>query len=198
MARIVSFEGCMGAGKTTLANYFSDQLGLDKLIEHSHANPFLHDFYSKADVKLETELTFLMLHYSLLKNVRSKDGIVLADFSLEKDLVFARMNLSQVEFDIFNRAYDFVVGSVGIPDLVIYIDLPFDTIAQRIKQRGRVDEVNTEQTYFEKYNDLLKLYFTTESKSTVTKIDGNQIKLNYEDANLNKIKEIIQSFRIMR
>ena len=65
MGKIVSVEGCMGAGKTTLVNFLSDELGVEKILEQAYQNPFIDEFYSGANVKLETELTFLLQHYSL-------------------------------------------------------------------------------------------------------------------------------------
>ena len=85
MGKIISIEGGIGAGKTTLVNILSDQLGLEKILENDYKNPFIEEFYAGLNVKLETELTFLLQHYSLLKKARAKKGSVLADFSIEKD-----------------------------------------------------------------------------------------------------------------
>jgi len=113
MAKIISFEGGIGAGKSTLVNFFAAELGLEKILEDSYENPFVDDFYAGANVKLETELVFLLQHYSLLKNARAKDGSILADFSIEKDLVFARMNLTTKQYYVFKQVYDYVVENVG-------------------------------------------------------------------------------------
>ncbi len=158
MSKIVSFEGSIGAGKTTLANYFADELGLERVLERHDNNPFLNDFYAGADVKLETEITFLLQHYSLLKAARSKPGMVIADFSVEKDLVFAKMNLRKDELAIFKRVYEFVVAQVEIPDLVVYLDVSGNTLIQRVAQRGRASEVNVDPGYLERYGQLLKAH----------------------------------------
>lgn len=192
MGKIVSIEGCIGAGKTSLVNFLSDELGAEKMLEHAYQNPFIDEFYSGANVKLETELTFLLLHYSLLKKAKQKDSLILADFSIEKDLVFARLNLIQSELEIFRNVYDFVIDSVGIPDLVIFLDIPIEVLIERIKLRGRYYEADVDPEYFRKYFDQLKSYFKTESKSNILTVDGNSIEL----VNSNRIiKQIVDTLK---
>lgn len=193
MARIVSFEGSIGAGKTTLVNFLSKELGLDKIIEHSYQNPFINEFYAGGDVKLETEIAFLLQHYSLLKDARSKHGLILADFSIEKDLVFARLNLDKREYQVFRHVYDFAVGTVGTQDLVIFLDVSFDLIASRIKNRARPNEVKTDSAYFRDYADRVKFYFTDESKTKILTVDGSHLILDYSNAEIQKIVDAIQA-----
>lgn len=191
--KYISFEGCIGAGKTTLVDFFSAELRLAKIVEHSYQNPFINDFYSGKNVKLETELTFLSQHFSLVKNSISKNGVILADFSIEKDLVFARMNLNPSEFLIFNEVYNFVIHSIGIPDLVIYLDLEPETLLHRMSKRGRIHEANIGPIYFENYSELLKQYFTYETKSRTIFFDVEQLAIDPRDEKILEIKEIIKS-----
>ena len=167
----------MGAGKTTLVNFLSDELGVEKILEQAYQNPFIDEFYSGANVKLETELTFLLQHYSLLKKARQKDSLVLADFSIEKDLVFARLNLTQDEFRIFRNVYDFVVDSVGTSDMVIFLEVPIEFLFERVRLRGRPYEVNIDPVYFRNYFGKLESYFKNESKSNILMIDGHDLEL---------------------
>jgi deoxyguanosine kinase len=192
MAKIISFEGPIGAGKTTLVNYFSSQLKLKKILEHSQQNPFIDKFYTGDDVKLETELTFLLLHYSLLKNsLALKDEIILTDFSIEKDLVFARMNLNRDEFKLFKQCYDYVNENIRKPELVIYLDLPFNILRQRIIKRERPYEMNVDPNYFKKFNDEVKGYFQKESKSNVYYYEVDDLELNRDNKKLSIISELI-------
>ncbi len=194
MGKIVSVEGCIGAGKTSVVNFLSDELGTEKILEHAYQNPFIDEFYSGADVKLETELTFLLQHYSLLKKARQRDSLVLTDFSIEKDLVFARLNLTQSEFRIFRNVYDFVIKSMGISDLVIFLEVSIEVLTERIRLRGRPYEVNADPVYFRDYSDQLKSYFMKETRSKVVFIDSD---LEFSSDNsvrgtLNQIRQIIK------
>ena len=195
MGKIVSIEGCMGAGKTTLVNFLSDELGVEKILEQAYQNPFIDEFYSGANVKLETELTFLLQHYSLLKKARQQDGLVLADFSIEKDLVFARLNLTQDEFRIFRNVYDFVVDSVGTADMVIFLDVPIEVLFERVRLRGRPYEVNIDPIYFRDYGEQLKSYFAQESKAEVLTIDGSDLELITTNFQLTQIRNRIQAMK---
>ena len=192
MGKIVSVEGGIGAGKTTLVNFLSDELGAEKILEHAYQNPFIDEFYSGANVKLETELTFLLQHYSLLKNARQKDRLVLADFSIEKDLVFARHNLTQNEFIIFQNVYDFVIDSVGTQDLVIFLDVPIEVLIERIRLRGRPHEVNVDPVYFRDYFGQLRSYFKKESKSNIFTVDGNNFELVHSNRIIVQIVDTLK------
>jgi len=193
MGKIVSVEGGIGAGKTTLVNFLSDDLGAEKILEHNYQNPFIDEFYSGANVKLETELTFLLQHYSLLKKARQKDSLVLADFSIEKDLVFAQLNLTQDEFNVFRKVYDFAVDSVGTQDLVIFLDVPIDVLIERIRLRGRRHEVSADPVYFRNYIEQLKSYFTYESKTKVFLIDESELALDSSNMKFRKVVHAIQA-----
>ncbi len=192
MGKIVSVEGCMGAGKTTLVNFLSDELGVEKILEQAYQNPFIDEFYSGANVKLETELTFLLQHYSLLKKARQKDSLVLADFSIEKDLVFARLNLTQDEFRIFRNVYDFVVDSVGTSDMVIFLEVPIEVLFERVRLRGRPYEVNIDPIYFRDYGNRINSYFAYESNCKVLMIDGYDLELVPSN---RIIKQIVDTFK---
>lgn len=190
MAKIVSFEGCVGAGKTSLANYFSYELKIEKVLEEYERNPFLKEFYEGLDVNLETESTFLLIHHSQLKKaIRScKDIFILADFSIEKDLVYARLNLNNKELNVFENIYNYVIQEVGIPHAVIYIDLSSKVLRRRIFQRGRPYEINADIEYFKEYNDKVKEYFKNESKSKVYFFNVDDLEFDPDSEKLSQIR----------
>jgi len=83
LVKIISFEGSIGVGKTTLTNYFSKELGIKKILEKYEINPFLKEFYNgDSTINFETEITFILIHYSQLKNIlkSSHESLFLADF----------------------------------------------------------------------------------------------------------------------
>lgn len=191
--RLVSFEGGIGSGKTSLANYFSTELKLPKILEAYDQNPFLKDFYAGEDVKLETEVAFLLIHYSQLKRAINihKDSLVLSDYSIEKDLVYAKLNLTKAQLGVFEHAYNYVVQEVGLPDVVIYLDLPLKAIKARIMDRGRSYEVDMEATYLKRCANRLKNYFQHESSSHAHTVDVSDLKLDPDNHVLRQIKAII-------
>jgi len=193
MSILISFEGCVGAGKTSLTNYFSYHYKTPKILENYEANPFLKKFYEGADIKLETELSFLLIHFSQIKEMQKlhKDSVIFCDFAIEKDLVYAKMNLKKPELKIFETVYDYVIREIGLPKAVIYIDLSLNIIQRRIFQRGRQYEIDMDINYFKEYNDKVKDYFEKQSKTKNYFFNVDELVLDPDDAKLSQINEKI-------
>lgn len=194
MVKLIGFEGCVGAGKTSLTNYFSHELKVGKILEEYESNPFLEKFYEgNSKINLETEITFLMIHYSQLKNAIKdcRDGFIVADFSIEKDLVYAKLNLNKEELRIFENIYNYVIKQVGIPHVVLYIDLSLKILKRRIFQRGRSYEINANPEYFKQYNDKVKEYFKKEAKSKTYFFDVDDLDIDPDNRKLSQIRNRI-------
>ena len=194
MARVISFEGCVGAGKTSLTNYFSRDLRLEKILEEYKHNPFLKSFYQGSNIGLEVEITFVLIHFWQLKEAEQRpdrDEFILADFSIEKDLVYAVLNLDGDELEVFREVYDYVIQQVGLPEAVIYIDLTLDILKRRIFQRGRPYEMDADPAYFKDYNGKVKEFFEKEAGSTVFFFDVDDVELEPENEKLEEIRKRI-------
>jgi deoxyguanosine kinase len=178
--KLVCFEGGIGAGKTTLTNYFSHQLNCGKLLEDYEANPFLQNFYKEKKVDFETEMTFLMIHFYQLKDAitNCKNNLIIADFSIEKDLVFAQMNLNGRELEIFISTYEYIIDQVGYPDIVFYLELSPEILKKRLRQRGRIYEIDADKNYFEKYNNNNRKFFFENSRSQVIPLNADYLELD--------------------
>lgn len=197
MVKLISFEGCIGAGKTTLTNYFAHKFKCTKLLEQYEKNPFLHSFYLGEDVKFETELTFLLIHYSQIKKAldKTQDTIILCDFSLEKDLVYAQLNLNKNEYNQFEQLYNYLTKKIHYESYIIYIDISVDILKRRIFQRGRSYEIDTDPLYFQQINNKMKNYFKHFSKSNISFYQVDDLVLDPNNNKLNvietKLKQII-------
>ncbi len=96
----IAVEGCIAAGKTTVATGLAALRGHPPLLEDFEMNPFLREFYQDPEANTtETEFAFLLVHYHQLRkqSERPKNREVIADFHLGKDLIFAEMNMSDPE-----------------------------------------------------------------------------------------------------
>jgi len=199
MIKIISFEGGIGSGKTTLAKHFSHLLNIDKILEDYEINPFLNDFY-KGDksINLETEITFLLIHYSQLKKKLRfiTDQFLIADFSIEKDLVFAKLNLEGKELKIFQKLYNYIIEKVGVPYLVIYLDLSHNLLMTRIIQRERKYEMNANSEYFKQFNYKIRNFFKAESKSKTWFINVDNLEFDPNNKILQQIEyKILEEFQ---
>src|SRR5215813_12290557 len=92
--RLLSFEGCVGAGKTTLAEGTAAVRATQLLLEDFSAVPFLEEFHrDPVGCALETEFAFLLQHYHQLRLATRTGGEIITDFTFAKDPMFADMNM---------------------------------------------------------------------------------------------------------
>ena len=149
---IVSLEGLPGAGKTTTAKLLAERRGGSYIHESSAQHPFLDAFYSDIErYKFETELCFVLLHYHQYRDLeRDTEDLVILDYSPIKDLVFADLNLTGEDYDLFSALYGRTSGSLALPDVAVFLDLELKDTLQRIRERGRPYEQNIDPEYLER------------------------------------------------
>jgi deoxyguanosine kinase len=144
--RFIVVEGPIGVGKTTLAKLLSERFQTRLLLEDAGANPFLGKFYQDPERHaLSTQLFFLFQRAELMRELAQSDlfqHATVTDFLLDKDPLFARLNLSDDEFNLYRQMYQHLQPQAPKPDLVIYLQAPVDALMERIVQRN----IGSEQT----------------------------------------------------
>ncbi len=147
----IVIEGPIGCGKTTLARKLAERFPVNLLLENASANPFLPRFYQDAQrYALPTQLFFLFQRTEQISELSQRDlfgGATIADFFLEKDTLFARLNLNDDEFALYRQIYQHLQLQTTAPDLVIYLQTPVNTLLRRVEQRN----VGYEQTISREY-----------------------------------------------
>lgn len=133
-------EGPIGAGKTSLTKKLAEKLGAATLLENASDNPFLPKFYQEPKrYALPTQLHFLFERSRQLRELAQGDlfnsGTV-SDFLLDKDMLFARLNLDDDEFALYQKVYADLAPQAPTPDLVIYLQAPVESLQERVKRRG--------------------------------------------------------------
>jgi deoxyguanosine kinase len=147
---IVSLEGLPGAGKTTTAEVVAERQRATYVHERSKEHPFLAAFYSDVErYKLETELCFVLLHYHQYRDLPHDETVIL-DYSPVKDLVFADLNLSGEDYEVFNAVYQHTSGALALPDIAVFIDLSIEHTLRRIRERGRSYENDFDPEYLQR------------------------------------------------
>ena len=130
--RYIVVEGPIGAGKTSLARQLAEHLDAEMLLEQPEDNPFLPRFYDDmARFALPTQLTFLFQRADQLRQLAQLDLFrrpTVSDFLLDKDPLFARLNLSDDEYALYDKVYRHLKPQTPTPDLVIYLQAPVDTL----------------------------------------------------------------------
>jgi deoxyguanosine kinase len=195
--KLVAFEGPLGSGKTTLTNLLSKRLAVPKALENYRGNPFLEDFYQalaekkEKSVALQTELAFMLVHYHQLLQVKGL-ARVLTDFTFEKDLVFARMNLRGTELALFEHVHQELGKRLPKPSLVVMLEATESILRDRILQRGRPFELKTDFGYMVRYGKKLEQHFRGLPNLRVEVIDTSDLKFAVRDPKMAEVTSIVR------
>jgi len=197
--RYVVVEGPIGAGKTSLARVLAHHVGGEELFERPEDNPFLERFYGDMPrFALATQLTFLFQRADQLSGVGQFDmfrRLTVGDFLLDKDPLFARLNLSDAEYLLYEKVYSHLRPQTPTPDLVIYLQAPVDTLIERVHRRGVDFERKISATYLTRLADAYSRYFYAYEAAPLLIV--NSERLNFVD-NPDHAKLLLARIRSMR
>ncbi len=167
--QFITIEGNIGAGKTTLAHLLGKQLNARLVLEEFADNPFLIKFYENpGQYAFPLELFFMAERYKQLKDLHMKDlfqNITISDYLFTKCLLFAKINLPEEEFHLYQKLFDIIHQQVLQPDLLIYLHAPVQKLQQNIRKRNRSYEQNISDDYLfsiqETYTHYIKQHNIT-------------------------------------
>ena len=197
--RYVVVEGPIGAGKTSLARVLAHHVGGEELFERPEDNPFLERFYGDMPrFALATQLTFLFQRADQLSGVGQFDmfrHLTVGNFLLDKDPLFARLNLSDAEYLLYEKVYSHLKPQTPTPDLVVYLQAPVDTLIERVHRRGVDFERKISATYLTRLADAYSRYFYAYEAAPLLIV--NSERLNFVD-NPDHAKLLLARIRSMR
>ncbi|GAB4091265.1 deoxynucleoside kinase [Flaviaesturariibacter terrae] len=148
----ITIEGNIGAGKTTLANLLAKHFDARLVLEQFADNPFLPKFYENpGQYAFPLELFFMAERFKQLKDlVGQKDlfqSVTITDYLFTKCLLFARVNLPEDEYRLYQRLFDIILQQLVQPELLIYLHAPVSKLQSNIAKRGRPYEQNIPDDY---------------------------------------------------
>jgi deoxyadenosine/deoxycytidine kinase len=179
----LAIEGPIGVGKTSLARRLADAFGSKVLLEQPEENPFLDRFYqARARFALPTQLFFLFQRARQIQPLKQGDmfrpGCV-ADFLLDKDSLFARVNLDDDELRLYEQVYSHLSLDLPVPDQVVYLQAPVDVLMARIRQRDLGYERLIEREYLQQVVDAYTQFFYHYSAGPLLVV--NAAEINFVD-----------------
>ncbi len=148
----ITIEGNIGAGKTTLAHLLSRHYNARLVLEEFADNPFLAKFYESPQLyAFPLELFFMAERYKQLKElIQQKDlfqSLTISDYLFTKCLLFAKVNLPEDEFRLYQRLFEIIHQQLVQPDILIYLHAPVTKLQANIKKRNRAYEQNIADEY---------------------------------------------------
>jgi deoxyguanosine kinase len=157
----IVIEGNIGVGKTTFCRKLQEKYDARLILEQFSDNPFLPYFYENPERHaFSVELFFMTERHRQLQEELIQGDLfnqqIISDYVFIKTLLFAKNNLNEEEYRLFNRLFHVLNAHFKKPDLVIYLHRPVTNLLTQIKKRGRSFEMEMSATYLE---NIQKAYF---------------------------------------
>ncbi len=194
----IAIEGVIGVGKTTLARLLQPLFQAELLLEVFEENPFLSDFYAdRARYAFQTQIFFLLSRYHqqrrTVPQILAEGKNLISDYTFAKDALFARINLSGDELEMYYRVHEALAEKIPHPDLIVYLRADTDVLMQRIALRDRPYERNMEREYIEALNRAYEAFFASSHDGTpVLTIDTNPLNFVLYPEHLHSIENRIR------
>ncbi len=200
--RYIVIEGPIGAGKTSLARRIAAHLVGEPLLEKPEENPFLERFYGDmSGHALQTQLFFLFQRVNQLQDLTQADmfaSITVSDFFLDKDPLFARLTLSDSEYDLYKKIFRQLQPKPLLPDLVIYLQASVQTLMERVKRRGNFFEKNISEDYLRQVADSYARFFHQYEGAPLMIINSENLNFVDNQADFLLLLERVNAMRDRR
>ncbi|MEE9513709.1 MAG: deoxynucleoside kinase [Anaerolineales bacterium] len=193
----LAIEGVIGVGKTSLARLLQPAFNADLMLEIFEENPFLGDFYANRDrYAFQTQIFFLLSRYRQQREAVPETlarGNLIADYTFEKDSLFAQLNLTNDELDTYTLVHKALAERIQTPDLIVYLKVDTDTAMQRIMMRDRSYERNMDRDYIHALNKTYESFFGSSTGDSVLAIDTTPLDFVAHKPHLTHIVNRINS-----
>ncbi len=170
----IAVEGPLRVGKSTLARLLADRMGA-ACVSEPDGNPFLPRFYAgEPGMAFSTQMWFLRERLAQLQAAALLRGPVVADYILEKDKLFAFLNLSDAELPIYKDFYG--ANQVAFrPDLVVYLQARPAVLLERRRRKALPEEGRISDAYTEQVCEAYQHFFSRYTASRLLVVDTSAI-----------------------
>lgn len=190
-------EGCIGAGKTTLAKMMAEDCNAELVLERFKDNNFLPKFYEDpVHYAFPVEMTFLTDRYQQLKNLLSSRDLftelVIGDYFIDKSIIFSKNNLPPDEYNLYKNVFDIISSFLPKPDLLLYLYNDAEHLLRNIAQRGREYEKNISEKYLNDIQDSYITYFKQHANIPILLIETAPLDFVKRPNDYLKIRQLIE------
>jgi deoxyguanosine kinase len=179
MHHYIVIEGPLGVGKTSLAMMVAEKMDGQALLEDVEENPFLVNFYQNpAKYAFQTQIFFLLRRYHLTAELAQIDlftRVTISDFLFDKDRIFARYNLGDQEYRLYDQVFTLLQKRILAPDLVIFLQARTEVLAERIRRRNKRYEKSISFKYLDRINQAFNEYFFHYTDSPLLVVNASEI-----------------------
>jgi deoxyguanosine kinase len=194
----IVIEGNIGSGKTSLAAMIARDMNAKLILERFEDNSFLPKFYKNPDqYAFPLEMSFLSDRYQQLKDELTNQDLfknfTVADYFIDKSLIFARNNLQNDEFVLYSKLFDIINLTLPKPQLIVYLYNTVENLLRNIQTRGRSYEKSISADYLENLQQGYINYFHQKKDLRVLIVDTQAIDFVAREADYHKLVEIIQN-----
>jgi deoxyguanosine kinase len=192
--RFIVIEGPLRVGKTTLAKILAERLHARRIYD-CEDNPFLADFYrEKPGSAFGAQMYFLMERQKRVREALALEvpGPVLSDFLMEKDRIFANLNLNDEELKLYERYYEAMTADIPAPDLVIYLQAKPEVLRARITKKASREETQISLEYIEEVARAYEHFFFRYAASDLLVINTSEIDFVERSEDLQQLLRRLQ------
>ena len=194
----IAVEGPIRVGKSTLSSILAERMHAQRLAEPED-NAFLRAFYDgERGAAFQAQFAFLVRRYEQLKALDvgpASRNVVIADYIFEKDKIFACLNLTDPELEIYNRYYNLFREQVPTPDLVIYLQAAPEYLAERVRRRAVEFERGISTDYLAVLAEQYGRFFYQYNASPVLIVNTERLNFADNDRDLNLLIERLAGMR---
>lgn len=197
--RHVAVEGPIGVGKTSLVERLAARFSGVKVLEDV-TNPFLEAFYRGVPgAAFQVQVFFLLSRYQQHLELQQPElftQLVVADYTMAKDRIFARLNLSDAEFSLYDRLYHLLVPRLPKPDLVVYLEASVEVCLERIRRRGRPFERTIDAAYLRRLKEAYAEFFFHYTETPLLVVNTDDLDFVHRDRDFEAL--VAQMVRVQR
>lgn len=193
--RLITIEGNIGAGKTTLSTLLAKKLNARLVLEEFSDNPFLPKFYADPDrYGFPLELFFMAERFKQLNELLKPDlfqQTTISDYLFVKCLLFAKVTLTEQEYQLYKRLFDIIHQQLIHPDILVYLQAPVEKLQQNIHKRNRSYEQQIPDSYLQSIQQSY-LSYIQQRKGVTLMVDASNANFLEDTRHIQTITDALE------